>query len=93
MQLTGMTIFGKMENFSRAYPYILVEETSDISVYVQDKHIIVENVIGEYKIQGMSDGEYHEGIIPVGGTVDELVNCNGIYLVEANGQSKRVLVY
>lgn len=80
-------------NLTSAYPYILVEETSDISVYVQDKHIIVENVIGEYKIQGMSDGEYHEGIIPVGGTVDELVNCNGIYLVEANGQSKRVLVY
>ena len=80
-------------DFSRAYPYILVEETSAMSVRVQDKHIIVENVIGEYKIQGMSDGEYHEGIIPVGGTVDELVNCNGIYLVEANGQSKRVLVY
>lgn len=80
-------------NLTSAYPYILVEETSDISVYVQDKHIIVENVIGEYKIQGLSGGEYHEGIIPVGGTVDELVNCNGIYLVEANGQSKRVLVY
>lgn len=80
-------------NLTSAYPYILVEETSDISVYVQDKHIIVENAIGEYKIQGLSGGEYHEGIIPVGGTVDELVNCNGIYLVEANGQSKRVLVY
>lgn len=80
-------------NLTSAYPYILVEETSDISVYVQDKHIIVENAIGEYKIQGLSGGEYHEGIIPAGGTVDELVNCNGIYLVEANGQSKRVLVY
>ena len=80
-------------NLTSAYPYILVEETSDISVYVQDKHIIIENAIGEYKIQGLSGGEYHEGIIPVGGTVDELVNCNGIYLVEANGQSKRVLVY
>ena len=80
-------------DFSRAYPYILVEETSAMSVRVQDKRVIIENAIGEYKIQGLSDGEYHEGIIPVGGTVDELVNCNGIYLVEANGQSKRVLVY
>ena len=83
----------KWKNFSRAYPYILVEETSAMSVRVQDRRVIIENAIGEYKIQGLSGGEYHEGIIPVGGTVDELVNCNGIYLVEANGQSKRVLVY
>lgn len=80
-------------DFSRAYPYILVEETSAMSVHVQDRRIIIENAIGEYKIQGLSGGEYHEGIIPAGGKAEETVGCNGVYEVEANGQSKRVLVY
>lgn len=80
-------------DFSRAYPYILVEETSAMSVHVQDRRIIIENAIGEYKIQGLSGGEYHEGIIPAGGKAEEPVGCNGVYEVEANGQTKRVLVY
>ena len=80
-------------DFSRAYPYILVEETSAMSVHVQDRRIIIENAIGEYKIQGLSGGEYHEGIIPAGGKAEETVGCNGVYEVEANGQTKRVLVY
>ena len=80
-------------DFSRAYPYILVEETSAMSVHVQGKRIIIENAIGEYKIQGLSGGEYHEGIIPAGGKVEEPVGCNGVYEVEANGQTKRVMVY
>ena len=80
-------------DFSRAYPYILVEETSAMSVRVQDKRVIIENAIGEYKIQGLSGGEYHEGIIPAGGKAEEPVGCNGVYEVEANGQTKRVMVY
>lgn len=75
-----------------SYPVLIMEDVPLIKVYTEGNLIYIENVEGEYTVTG-STGEYHAGQETAGGLVEISTQCNGIYLVEANGQSKRVLVY
>lgn len=79
-------------DFRSSYPVLIMEDVPLIKVYTEGNLIYIENVEGEYTVTG-STGEYHAGQETAGGLVEISTQCNGIYLVEANGQSKRVLVY
>lgn len=63
-----------------------------IRTWSDGKHVMIENVDGEYSVTGLN-GESHSGVASGGGPVDVEVNCNGVYVVTANCLSKRVLVY
>lgn len=63
-----------------------------IRTWSDGKHVMIENVDGEYSVTGLN-GESHSGVADGSGIVDVEVNCNGVYVVTANCLSKRVLVY
>lgn len=63
-----------------------------IRTWSDGKHVMIENVDGDYSVTGLN-GESHRGVASGGGLVDVEVNCNGVYVVTANCLSKRVLVY
>ena len=79
-------------DFRSSYPVLIMEDVPLIKVYTEGNLIYIENVEGEYTVTG-STGEYHAGQETAGGLVEISTQCNGVYEVEANGQSKRVLVY
>lgn len=63
-----------------------------IRTWSNGKHVMIENVDGDYSVTGLND-ESHSGVADGSGIVDVEVNCNGVYVVTANCLSKRVLVY
>ena len=79
-------------DFRSSYPVLIMEDVPLIKVYTEGNLIYIENVEGEYTVTG-STGEYHAGQETAGGLVEISTQCNGVYEVEANGQTKRVLVY
>ena len=73
---------------------VLIEEArgKQIRTWSDGKHVMIENVDGDYSVTGLN-GESHNGVADGSGIVDVEVNCNGVYVVTANCLSKRVLVY
>lgn len=79
-------------NLRSSYPVLIAETVPEINVYTEGNLIYIENVEGNYTVTG-STGENHAGQETAGGLVEISTQCNGVYEVQANGQSKRVLVY
>lgn len=71
-----------------------VNETGQASLQVSTNgnNIILSNVSGEYMVCNLL-GEYVSGVAEDGETVSVNVSSKGIYVVNANGAARKVMVY